>query len=253
MAYSFDNGSSEALERNGAAVSSATSPLTISAWFNADAFPTTNWVVNVIAGVWDDDVAAYTGIYIGIMQAGDGNDYLCAVHRNGGAQSYAVIPTSGNISTGTWYHALGTFPDDDSREIYLNANQGADQGGTQTPANITDTSIGCALRNSDAGYWDGYLAEVAIWNVVLGAGEIAALAAGYSPLFIRPASLDCYAPLVSNFQDVVNGTDFAYANPPSVSSHIPIIYPSGQDIYYTAQGMTIPQFWHHYDKNIGAR
>ena len=44
-------------------------------------------------------------------------------------------------------------------------------------------------------YMNGRIAEVAIWSVALTAGEHTALAAGVSPLLIRPASLLGYWPI----------------------------------------------------------
>ena len=77
--------------------------------------------------------------------------------------------------------------------------------------------------NDDARDFNGKLAEFAIWDRILGAGEIAALAAGFSPLFI-PNSLVSYCPLVRNMIDLKNGaiTDDATAEFP----HPRIIYPS---------------------------
>jgi hypothetical protein len=43
--------------------------------------------------------------------------------------------------------------------------------------------------NDNARVWEGWHAEFAVWNVILGADEIESLAQGISPLLIRPGSL----------------------------------------------------------------
>jgi hypothetical protein len=57
----------------------------------------------------------------------------------------------------------------------------------------------------DDGFWAKPIAdyaEVAYWDRVnLDAGEIAALAAGYSPQLVRPQNLILYAPLVRSWAD----------------------------------------------------
>ena len=44
-------------------------------------------------------------------------------------------------------------------------------------------------------YWDGLIADVAVWSVILTAGEAAALRAGARPYNIRQAALTGYWPL----------------------------------------------------------
>lgn len=58
-------------------------------------------------------------------------------------------------------------------------------------------------RQSDnARNWDGDLAEFAAWDAILTAEEFASLAAGMSPLLVRPASLVCYVPAIRDNVDL---------------------------------------------------
>lgn len=78
---------------------------------------------------------------------------------------------------------------------------GVDQGApteittpSGTLASETETLV---IGNRTAGNrsWDGRLASVAIWNVILTVGEIEALAKGTSPASIRPLNLVFHPPL----------------------------------------------------------
>ena len=74
------------------------------------------------------------------------------------------------------------------------------------------------------------VAECALWNVALTAAEIDALAAGFSPLFIRPGSLVGYWPLggaYSDYIDPIGSNTLSATGDPAAADHPRIIYPSG--------------------------
>ena len=68
-----------------------------------------------------------------------------------------------------------------------------------------------------------------MWNVALTDADAAALAAGLSPLLVRPDALLVYAPLVRGHQDRAGGVSLSEtASAPTVADHPPgLIYPSG--------------------------
>lgn len=74
-------------------------------------------------------------------------------------------------------------------------------------------------------YWDGKIAEFAIWNRVLTAAEATILGKGFSPLFI-PNGLVFYAPLVRGAKDLKSGNSGTIVNA-VVFPHPRIIYPYG--------------------------
>lgn len=81
-------------------------------------------------------------------------------------------------------------------------------------------------RGSDnARGWDGQLAEFAIWNRILTAEEAAALAAGYSPLFLRGALVE-YVPLLRDTVSLVGAAPTATGT--AVQPHPRLILPSGR-------------------------
>ena len=54
--------------------------------------------------------------------------------------------------------------------------------------------------------YEGYLAEVAIWNVTLTTDELSSLYTGTKANQIRPQNLKFYMPLVRNIYDATNST-----------------------------------------------
>ncbi len=70
-------------------------------------------------------------------------------------------------------------------------------GVTLVAASSVEVLIGCGTNGGTEGsFMDGMIAEVGIWNAALDTGELAALAKGYSPELIRPASLREYVSMV---------------------------------------------------------
>ena len=57
--------------------------------------------------------------------------------------------------------------------------------------------------------------------------EAAILAAGYSPLFVRPQSIRAYWPLIRGSADRVGGFALTEHNAPTVEDQSPVIYPYG--------------------------
>jgi hypothetical protein len=53
--------------------------------------------------------------------------------------------------------------------------------------------------------YEGYLAEVGIWNVVLSDDDIYALSRGAKPTAVQPDYLVHYVPFVQNTNDIVFG------------------------------------------------
>jgi hypothetical protein len=105
---------------------------------------------------------------------------------------------------------------------------------------------------------DGRIGEAAIWNVALNQAECEALAAGFSPLFIRPASLVNYWDMVLNADPLVDrmGNDNLTATntPTQAGNHPPIIMPRAPILGITAgaapAGDVRPPHYHHRHHNL---
>lgn len=132
-------------------------------------------------------------------------------------------------STLAWHQITVTY---DSSSISNNPLMYVD-GTSQT---VTETAApdGTAVTNTDAyvignrgtgtdRVSDAQFAEFAIWNRILTASEVAALADGYSPLFMSN-SLVLYCPLVRNIVDFKNAVPTAVGN--AITVHPRIIYPT---------------------------
>lgn len=123
----------------------------------------------------------------------------------------------------TWHHACGVWASSTSRTVYLdgaNPSTGTTNLTPDAPDNIFIGRWGSAALGMD-----GSIAEVAIWNAVLSAAEVAILAKGFSPLFVRPQSLVFYSPLIRGLDDRVGGLTLT-ASGTVVSAHPAIIYPA---------------------------
>jgi hypothetical protein len=127
-----------------------------------------------------------------------------------------------NLAVGTWYNIVGIRRSGTS-SVYLN---GVQEGTTTASApNVpsSSASIGAAANaGGDNRFFDGKIAEVAMWTRALTDAEILQLGQGYSPAFF-PESLAYYVPTTgANSPEVdkksttlmpVTGTAPAYTHP----------------------------------------
>lgn len=179
------------------------------------------------------------------------------------AAGFTVEDGDTTLSTGTWYHGLGVFRSATDRQLYLDgASDSAVFTTSRTfPINLDGISIGMlrdvspseALEDSD-------VAEVALWNVELSAGEIAALGSGVAANIIRPSALVGYWPL---FGDTTGEPDLSgsinnltVASTPTKVDHAPvgrIILPPIPVVENFHFGETFNQrVVHLYDRQSGA-
>ena len=179
-----------------------------------------------------------------------GGQAVCATKRLGGSQLNA--DASASPTNGAWHHACGIFiSSGDDQQAYMDGANKGTQGSGGTPSGIDNTAIGRLSDSSPSEYFDGEVAEAAIWNVELTAAEIASLAAGYCPLFVRPGSIKAYWPLGGALSaddsdtDVVGGYHMTDNNSPTTAAHPPIIYPSYPIVIAAAAG-NAARAMHHY-------
>lgn len=149
------------------------------------------------------------------------NQDVFATARDGGT-SNAISTGAGSLNS--WTHAAAVFTDDTNRAAL---RDGANKGTValaKTPSGLDRVQV--AVENTSA-YLGGSIAEAAVWNVALTDAEVAILAQGVSPLFVRPQSLVLYLPLIrDNDNDLVGGLNFTANNGPTVSAHPAMIYPA---------------------------
>lgn len=100
-----------------------------------------------------------------------------------------VSTTSGTIVANAWQHIAATFSVAAGQYAWLNGVKSSSGGNSQTPAAPNTTTIGSEATNSlRFFYFQGSIADAAIWNDVLSDGELTRLANGESPQSIGRAS-----------------------------------------------------------------
>ena len=216
MARDF-NGSTDKAQPSSPPFTAA--PFTVSGWFNHGSSQT-----GTIFSVSDGT----TGNHFFNMRVTAGTpDVLTFNAVEGGQDS---LSGSTEVTTGAWHHAAFVARAANDREIYLDGASEGTSSVSKAPTGIDQGAVGVLLW--DAGpvnYFDGLLAEIAIWNVGLSNGEIAALSKGFSPLLIRSQSLIFYAPLIGRLSpepSVVNPNFNLTLTGTSRADHPRIIYPS---------------------------
>jgi len=221
MARDF-NGSTGYLENAAALVT--TQPLTLAGWYNTDAAATAQTVLAI------DTNAGSARWQILLQSTG-------AVGAQSTSTANASVTSSGgSYSTGTWEHIAGVFTSDTSRLVYLNGTAGTANTTSRAVTGIDRTHIGVRYGGGTlASYFNGLLAELGIWNVALDAVEIAMLAKGVSPLFVRPASLVSYVPIYGRNSpeiDFKNAGTLSLSGTANQAAHPRIIMPAARRTIY---------------------
>lgn len=124
-----------------------------------------------------------------------------AMSSSASADDWAASGTVAHVSD-QWHHCAAIFASSTSRFAYVDGGQKIEQTDSNTPtlANFDTYTIG-RRRNAThfAVLMQGGIAEVGLWDVSLSDEEIASLAAGMTPLMVRPQSLLGYWPLSGRY------------------------------------------------------
>ena len=201
-----------------------------------------NW--SLVAWCRPDD--RHEGTIIGADEGSGSNGRFSLFSRNTGRfaarrkGSYIQTPNADyNNSNTAWFHVAGTWQYN-LRELYVNGVKeayepgnkfGGGEAGTTNislnPAKATNFYIGRDWTTNK--YWNGGIAEAAAYSVALTAEDIASLAAGFSPLLVRPGKLIGYWPLGGGYfpatVNPIGSTSLSVNSSPSAEAHPRIIYP----------------------------
>jgi hypothetical protein len=213
MARAFNDAASQYLEINSSVISAAY-PVSMACWLNSDA----DNLAQTLIFVGDKDVANhFHRLFIHGAVAGD----PLRIASVGGGPT-AVASTTTGYSANTWHHAAAVFTASDDRAVWIDGGSKGTNAQNVTPANMDRTSVARAGDSTPSEYMSGYIAEAAVWDAALSDDEVAVLADGYSPLFVKPENLVAYWPLIRDTDDdVVGGYDLTPANAPTVVAHPP--------------------------------
>ena len=237
MALSFD-GSDDSLTHSGAIFSGSA----------------TDYNFTLVAWVRPDD--KHEGTIMGADDGSSDNERFSIFSRNTGR--FALRRKSGYIQTPdkdyddsntTWFHIAGVFAYG-GRGLYVNGTSEAAQVSNISldPTGATTFYIGRDRATNK--FWDGAIAEAAAYNASLSAADIASLAAGFSPLLVRPELLIGYWPLGGgHFPATVNpigSTSLSVNSSPSAEAHPRIIYPTPPPAIVVAAGGQAARAMHYY-------
>lgn len=131
-------------------------------------------------------------------------------YSSGGQNVFTVFPNlsyfwtggnatgSGSYSNNTWNHVAVTWDgtlanNSDQIRGYLNGTLDASNNSASNTSGARVFRIG--FSDGGGAAFQGYIADVAGWNVILSVAEIVALSKGARPHTIRPKSLTAYLPL----------------------------------------------------------
>ena len=218
MARNFVAASSQSMD-NAAAVVTVV-PLTLACWYKPVAVDT--FYILVSPAKVDTNFDNFV-----LYQSSDGT----IVAQTTDASSASSAITSSAATAGVWTHTCAVFASSASRAAYINGGSKGTDTGDKTPSGINRTIL--AARYAGVGtkelFLNGDLAEAAIWNVALDDAEVATLAAGVSPLVVRPSGLVAYWPLIGTTSpeiDIRGRTELTLNNTPTQAAHTRIFYPA---------------------------
>lgn len=124
-------------------------------------------------------------------------------------------------NTSAWNMITGVGTSSTSRTVYLNNGGSATNNTAKTPTSPTAWILGGNWSaGAPAPSFEGYMAEVAIWDVALSTDEIASLYTGVKAQFIRPGNLKMYAPIIRDIIDVRGNTTSITNNNTTVQNHV---------------------------------
>lgn len=212
MAYDFTNLAADTMTTTDVGGVTA-APLTLAAWFNPDALAQGDGILTIGAS----STEAFQ------LNTNTSSEVAALTIDN----TAAAGTSAGTYTTGTWHHGAAVFASTTSRTAYLNGVAGT--ANTTSKAPDAPTAIIVGARTTGGGNpFEGAIAEAAIWNVALSASEIAALAKGLSPLFVRRSALIFYMPLVRNKVNLrgvspTNGSTSVIAHPRILKPQSPTI------------------------------
>lgn len=167
-------------------------PLSMACWFNLDNTTATHGLMNFGSTVTSQN---YVGLWADGAASGDP---INMVHDDISGATRSNNTTG--FSASTWQHAGGVLTASRIR-AWLNGAASTDKSHSLTWPSMNRTGIGVLERGTPALYVDGRIAEAALWNVELETADFLMLAAGCSPLRVKPAGLVAYWPIIGTDTD----------------------------------------------------
>jgi hypothetical protein len=250
MARNFDGSTQLDLTAADAAVMHVVEPYAIGLWVKNSSNPG-SFLYALSKVLTPDDHSSYA------FSTDSGGNLRFIQGHSTNAGGFVTSPTiaSANIWDGAWHHVMGSA--DGSRvKIYLDGGEVGSPGTVQVGGTAYATGAAAGLfvgsfdgpRNSL--YFKGGIAEVAIFDAIPSAGELLALAKGYTPLAVMPANVVMYWPLLGRFDpetDPAGGVDLTNHGTIRADNSPRIIGPAGKQVVAPKAGtppvVTAPGIW----------
>lgn len=131
-----------------------------------------------------------------------------------------TIPVNNEV----WYHIAGVCTSPTNRYITINgSNKSLTNTTSRIPLGINNITLGAQILSSTVGsFFQGTIAEAAIWNVALTDDQVLSLGQGFAPYLIEPNNLKFYNRCIRESQDLYGGVNLTSFNL-SIQDH-PRIY-----------------------------
>ena len=211
-----------------------TNPFTIAVWLNTTFTTAIRAICGVIQGVGSNTLLQIQ-VNANSVESLDADKMRFTLRADGGNATSAAFTSDATFTDGVWHSLVVTFDGDNNVIVaYLDGTSiGLTTAVATTPNAFTDFASGFLVgarenRGTNDAFFNGSLAEFAIWTRALSAAEAGILADGFSPLFI-PNSLRNYLPIIGQaspepeLKRGSNGTVTGTTN----LAHPRIIYPYG--------------------------
>ena len=156
---------------------------------------------HTIVGLWE--AGSNNGFRLQVEFPGSLTKARCATKAGGSAASATSTTT---ITDTNWHSVVGEITAANARQVWLDNAGNGSNATSLTPGTLTKTTAGAYDNGGTLGGNVAHeLADIAVWSVALTSDERASLAAGVSPLLIRPDKLEIYLPLMRGGNDYMGG------------------------------------------------
>jgi len=189
MAYNFINLNGNGTDYIQGTASLFTYPFTINFWF----YPTLSGVGTMIMFV--------------LHNTSDAQRHAIQINTttrlayNAFTTANAIASATFNYTTNAWNMATAVATSSTSRTIYLNGGNASSNTTSRAITTPTRWLAGANYGGSIAPGYEGRICEIGIWNVALGAADIASLYRDQKASFIKPQNLKVYVPLIRDIKD----------------------------------------------------
>lgn len=171
-------------------------PITFSAWFKSVDVTNHQSIVCLSNGVNEFLLLQARG-------ATDG-DPIAALEY---ATAWKYATSSSGYTVNTWHHVAATFVSSTERSVWIDGGSKITNTDEQDVDFTLLSQILIGIHKAGSGFYDGQVAEVAIWDVELTDAQILSLAGGESAENIESDNLRAYWKLLSNYLDSTGQTN----------------------------------------------